>query len=78
MANEMFTIIVELIQLVIKVIRVYLLIAWQAIGGRARKSVSGRVVLLTGAGHGLGREIALQLSQLGAKLALVDVNKVSD
>lgn len=37
-------------------------------------SVRGQVVLLTGAGGGLGRHLASALANLGARLFLVDVN----
>ncbi|KAH9381125.1 hypothetical protein HPB48_010797 [Haemaphysalis longicornis] len=42
-----------------------------------RKSLRDKHVLVTGAGHGLGREIALRCAELGAKLILLDINKVS-
>ncbi len=35
------------------------------------KSLEGRVALVTGAGRGLGREIAIGLAQAGARIALV-------
>ena len=44
---------------------------------RQKKSVAGKIILVTGAGHGIGRELALQLSRLGARLVLWDVNKVT-
>lgn len=40
-----------------------------------RKSLRDKHVLVTGAGHGLGREIALRCAELGAKLILLDINK---
>jgi NAD(P)-dependent dehydrogenase (short-subunit alcohol dehydrogenase family) len=39
--------------------------------------VEGKSVLVTGAGGGLGRAVAMQLAQRGAKLALTDSNKDS-
>lgn len=38
------------------------------------KSLVGKVVLVTGSGHGVGRELALRFSRLGAKVVLVDIN----
>uniref|UniRef100_A0A0A1WSY5 Short-chain dehydrogenase/reductase 3 n=1 Tax=Zeugodacus cucurbitae TaxID=28588 RepID=A0A0A1WSY5_ZEUCU len=38
-------------------------------------NVSGKTVLITGTGHGIGKELALQYSALGAKLICWDVNE---
>jgi NAD(P)-dependent dehydrogenase (short-subunit alcohol dehydrogenase family) len=38
------------------------------------KDFNNKVVLITGAGSGIGRATALQFSALGAKIAVVDVN----
>ncbi|XP_064490243.1 short-chain dehydrogenase/reductase family 16C member 6-like isoform X2 [Ornithodoros turicata] len=38
------------------------------------KSLAGKVVLVTGSGHGVGRELALRFARLGAKVVLVDIN----
>ncbi|XP_063219568.1 17-beta-hydroxysteroid dehydrogenase 13 isoform X2 [Bacillus rossius redtenbacheri] len=40
----------------------------------AEKSVEGEIVLVTGAGHGIGKELALQLAQLGATVVCWDIN----
>lgn len=37
-------------------------------------SINGKVVLVTGAGQGIGRAIALRLAQDGADIAIADVN----
>ena len=39
------------------------------------KSLHGEIALITGAGQGIGREIALQLSKLGVKVVLWDLNQ---
>ena len=38
------------------------------------QSFAGKVVVITGAASGIGRALAIQLSELGAQLALTDVN----
>lgn len=38
-------------------------------------NVAGQTVLITGTGHGIGKELALQYSALGAKLICWDVNE---
>jgi len=42
---------------------------------KADKDVRGEVAVVTGAGHGIGRQLALQLVQLGVRVALWDINK---
>ncbi|MEL0261665.1 MAG: SDR family NAD(P)-dependent oxidoreductase, partial [Aquiluna sp.] len=37
--------------------------------------VNGKVVVVTGAGSGMGRELALELVRRGAKVAAVDMRK---
>lgn len=41
---------------------------------KSPKNITGQVVLITGAGRGLGREIALKLGSEGCHVAIVDVN----
>ncbi|KFO64861.1 Estradiol 17-beta-dehydrogenase 11 [Corvus brachyrhynchos] len=41
-----------------------------------RKSLSGELVLITGAGHGVGRATALEFAKRQSRLVLWDINKV--
>ncbi|KAL1790030.1 17-beta-hydroxysteroid dehydrogenase 13 [Sigmodon hispidus] len=42
---------------------------------RRRKSVAGQTVLITGAGHGIGRLTAYEFAKLKSRLVLWDINK---
>lgn len=43
-----------------------------------RKSLAGELVLITGAGHGVGRATALEFAKRQSRLVLWDINKVMD
>ncbi|KAB0371569.1 hypothetical protein FD755_016507 [Muntiacus reevesi] len=45
---------------------------------KPRKNVAGEIVLITGAGSGLGRLLALKFAQLGSVLVLWDINQESN
>lgn len=42
---------------------------------KPRKNVAGEIVLITGAGSGLGRLLAIRFARLGSVLVLWDINK---
>ncbi|XP_054447740.1 estradiol 17-beta-dehydrogenase 11 [Pteronotus mesoamericanus] len=42
---------------------------------KKRKSVTGEIVLITGAGHGIGRLTAYEFAKLKSKVVLWDINK---
>lgn len=41
---------------------------------KRKKSLRGRLALVTGAGHGIGRNFALQLAEMGARVICWDIN----
>lgn len=41
---------------------------------KSPKNISGQLALVTGAGHGLGREIAIRLAKEGCNVAIADLN----
>lgn len=43
----------------------------------AAKNIAGEIALITGAGRGIGREIAIALAKRGAKVVVCDINEVS-
>lgn len=72
----------EFLKLVIEIIR--LTFVWMKIVAecfvsvfvpRTEKSVQGKLVVITGAGHGLGKEMATLFAGKGASLALIDINE---
>jgi short-subunit dehydrogenase len=40
-------------------------------------NVKGKIIVVTGAGSGMGRELTIQLVQKGAKVAMVDLNETT-
>ena len=66
----------EIIQLLMYLVYTYIEAVINLFVTKKPKSITGKLVLVTGAGHGIGREFALQLSALGARLVLWDINKV--
>lgn len=48
---------------------------FENIRGVTERDVSNDVVLITGAGHGIGKELAQQYAKLGATVVCWDVNE---
>lgn len=67
----------DLCLLLLRIVWAYLEVVYRFFVPHPYKNVKEQVIVITGSGHGLGREMALLFTKLGAKLALLDVNKVS-
>lgn len=76
--NTALVSVLKFLVLIYKVTLVYIDVILGLFRPRERKSVKGQNVLITGAGHGLGRELALRFAHEGANLVLVDINEVNN
>jgi len=52
----------------------YIRLTYRSIVPRPLRDIGGDVALVTGAGHGIGKELALQMARLGAIVICVDKN----
>ena len=75
--SHVMAVLLEVVQLIFYLFYTYSVALISLFITRKPRSVAGKLVLVTGAGHGIGREIALQFSHRGAKLVLLDINQVS-
>ncbi|KAI4542765.1 hypothetical protein MG293_006891 [Ovis ammon polii] len=68
-------IILDLLLLLLIIVYSYLESLLKVFIPRRRKSVAGEIVLITGAGHGIGRQTAYEFAQRKSRLVLWDINK---
>ncbi|XP_017872068.1 PREDICTED: epidermal retinol dehydrogenase 2 [Drosophila arizonae] len=76
--NTIYNIVLLIVDIVLLVFKFWLTIIQEIIkifSTRPLEHVNGKLVLITGAGHGMGKEMALQYASLGAKVLCWDVNE---
>jgi hypothetical protein len=71
--NTVHTVVVLLGMILVSIVKAFL-----PCGLLPRKSVTSEVVLITGAGSGLGRLMAQRFAELGARLVLWDINQAGN
>lgn len=64
----------DFLVLLVQILWAVLETVWKIFKPEEMKSLRGEVAVITGAGHGIGRCLAIQLSQLGVRVACWDVN----
>ncbi|CAL4079381.1 unnamed protein product [Meganyctiphanes norvegica] len=78
MAYQYVLLLLDICRLIFQTTILYITAIWHIFKPPPPKSVSGEIVLITGTGHGIGRELALQYSRLGAKVVCLDINEVNN
>ncbi|XP_061709311.1 17-beta-hydroxysteroid dehydrogenase 13-like isoform X1 [Cydia pomonella] len=64
----------EILLLLVKMWVSWIYAMYQLVVPPVPKSVEGEIILITGAGHGMGREMALRFGKLGGVIVCVDIN----
>ncbi|CAM1326162.1 HSD17B11 (predicted) [Pycnogonum litorale] len=65
----------EFVQLNIQIVACILSNIYRKICPMPRKSVNGKVIVITGAANGLGRELCIQFTKLGASVIALDIDQ---
>lgn len=72
--SSLSRLLLEIFVLCIHVTLIYFECFVATLFGRTEKDVAGKLVVITGAGQGFGKEVALQFASKGASVALLDIN----
>ncbi|XP_071830758.1 short-chain dehydrogenase/reductase family 16C member 6-like isoform X2 [Apostichopus japonicus] len=68
----------ELLVLLVKLLFFFLEACYRLVVPPSRKDVAGKVVLITGAGHGMGRCTAKRFAKLQARVVIWDINEAGN
>lgn len=74
-AYNVATVVLDIFVLLVRTFIAILEALYQLFVPPACKSVSGEICVVTGAGHGIGRELSIQYAELGAIVVCLDINE---
>jgi len=72
--QQVILLLLDTLLLLVQIISSIFHLLYTTVVGEKEKSLVGEVAVVTGAGHGIGRCLSLQLSELGAKVACWDID----
>ena len=74
MASPLVTLLTDTLLLLLECLLAVFESCQRALFPPALKELRGETAVVTGAGHGIGRELALQLARLGVRVSCWDIN----